>query len=436
MRRTSFLIIIGLLLISILTTALAQPRRVVNYLFEPEPRPVLVELGAGVSRHAKLLMRTSNLYLLAVHGADKTQAQLGMAVSSDGGDTFEPFVPISEPGAVVSSHGENSPTLAINGIEFYALWEQNNVQGGTDLMFTRSLRFGRKFDKPIRITDKEKPSSNGFSNLGVAPNGDLYAVWLDGRAPQDTSPGSSHVYLARSTDKGATWGKNLPVADNVCPCCRPAVAFGSKGQVFIAWRAVDGGDVRDMMLAVATVNGDNSLSFTKPVRIAEDNWKISGCPHTGPQLVLKGNRLYAAWHSDSNSTNAGIRLSWSDDGGKTFSRPVIASASVLDTNHPALSLSEDGRLLLVFQGREANEKEGWGTTRAFLTEIYDNGSVSAPMVVPGNKKTASFPSVLAGTVGRTFIAWTEATDKGVQVMLVRARKNGSQVIGSAIDSKK
>jgi hypothetical protein len=435
MRRTSFLIIIGLLLVTALTTALAQSRRIVNYLFESEPRPVLVELGAGVSRHAKLLMRTSNLYLVAVHGADKTQAQLGLAVSSDGGDTFEPFVPISETGAVVSSHGENSPTLAINGIEFYALWEQNNAQGGTDLMFARSLRFGRKFDKPIRITDKEKPSSNGFSNLGVAPNGNLYAVWLDGRAPQETMPGSSHVYLARSTDKGATWGKNLPVVNNVCPCCRPAVAFGPKGQVFIAWRGVDGGDVRDIMLTVATGHDGNSLIFTKPVRIAEDNWRISGCPHTGPQLVVKGNRLYVAWHSDGNSTNAGIRLAWSDDGGKTFSRPVIASPGVLDTNHPALSLSEDGRLLLVFQGREQHEKEGWGPTRAFLAEVFDNGSISAPMVVPGSKKTVSFPSVLAGTVGRAFIAWTEATDKGVQVMLTRARKNGSQAMGRAASRK-
>jgi hypothetical protein len=435
MRRTSFLIIIGLLLVTALTTALAQSRRIVNYLFESNPRPVLVELGAGVSRHARLLMRTSNLYLLAVHGADKTQAQLGLAVSSDGGDTFEPFVPISEPGAVVSSHGENSPALAINGIEFYALWEQNNAQGGTDLMFARSLRFGRKFDKPMRITDKDKPSSNGFSNLGVAPNGDLYAVWLDGRAPQETMPGSSHLYLARSTDNGATWGKNIPVVNNVCPCCRPAVAFGPKERVFIAWRGVDGGDVRDIMLTVANGSGDNIPNFAKPIRIAEDNWKISGCPHTGPQMVVKGNRLYIAWHSDGNSVDAGIRLTWSDDGGKTFSRPVIASPGVLDTNHPALSLSEDGRLLLAFQGREQDEKEGWGPTRAFLTEVNDNGSISAPMVVPGSKKTVSFPSVLAGTVGRTFIAWTEATDKGVQVMLTRARKNGSQPAAPEATSK-
>ncbi len=422
MPKKSLLIVTGLLFI-ITLTGLAQSRRPASYTFEAEPRAVLVDLGAARSRHAKLLMRTSTLYVLAVQGADNTQAQLGLAVSGDGGDSFEPFVPISEPGAVVSSHGENSPTLAINGIEFYALWEQNNASGGTELMFSRSLRFGRKFDKPIRVTDKDKPSQNGFSYLAVAPNGDLYAVWLDGRAPQNTLPGSSHVYLTKSTDKGATWSKNIPVVSDVCPCCRPAVAFGAKGEVFVAWRNVDAGDVRDMMLAVST---DNGATFGKPLRIAEDNWKISGCPHTGPQLVMKGDRLYVAWHSDGDSTNAGVRIAWSDDGCKTFSRPAIASGNVHDTNHPALSLSEDGRLLLVFQGREPSEREGWGPVRAFLVEVAGDGSVSAPLVVPGSRKTASFPAVLSGTVGRTFVAWTEATDKGVQVILSRARRTASQ----------
>ncbi len=422
-KRTGVLTTIALLLAGSLTLALAQSRRRdAGFVFESEPRAVMAENSAGVSRHAKLALRTTNLYMLTVYGADKNQSRLGLAVSSDWGDSFEPIVPISEPDAVVSSHGENSPSLAINGIEFYALWEQNNASGGTDLMFARSLRFGRKFDKPVRVTDKDAPSQNGLSYLAVAPNGDLYAVWLDGRDPQNTAPGTSHVYLAKSTDKGAMWSKNIPVAKNVCPCCRPAVAFGANSEVFVAWRGVDASDVRDMTLVVST---DHGSTFGKPVLMANDNWKISGCPHTGPQLVVKGKRLYAAWHSEGDGSNAGIRVAWSDDNGKTFSKPVIASGAVNDTNHPLLSLSEDGRLLLVFQGREPAEKEGWGLVRAFLTEIHDNGEVSAPSVIPGSRKTAQYPAVAVGTVGRVFVAWTEATDKGAQVMLSRGRKGAN-----------
>lgn len=429
MKKLSSVFIV--LLIAGLT--LAQGRlRPSGLVFEPEPRAVLTEIGVGISRHAKLALRTSNLYMLTVYGADRTQSQLGLTVSSDWGDSFEPIVPISEPGAVVSSHGENSPSLAINGIEFYALWEQNNATGGTDLMFSRSLRFGRKFDKPVKVTDKDKPSSNAFSMLAVAPNGDLYAAWLDARDPQHTAPGTSHVYMTRSTDKGATWSKNFAIANNVCPCCRPAITFGEGGEIFVAWRNVDAGDMRDMMLSVST---DGGTTFSKPVLMANDRWKISGCPHTGPQLVVKGKRLYAAWHSDGDSTNAGIRVSWSDDNGKTFSKTVIASAGINDTNHPSLSLSEDGRLLLAFQGREAAEKGGWGPVRGFLVEVYDNGAVSSPTLIPGSKKTVQFPTVVAGTVGRAFVAWTESTDKGLQVMLSRARKSNAPLTTNKEPSK-
>jgi hypothetical protein len=76
--------------------------------------------------------------------------------------------------------------------------------------------------------------------------------------------------------------------------------------------------------------------------------------------------------------------------------------------------------------------------RAFLTEIHDNGAVSAPSVIPGSRKTAQFPTVVAGTVGRVFVAWTEATDKGAQVMLSRGRKGSGAATeaNNSVKSKK
>jgi hypothetical protein len=337
---------------------------------------------------------------------------------------------ISESSASVSSHGENSPTLAIDGISFYALWEQSRQDGGTDLMFARSLRFGRKFDAPIRVTDKTTPSSNAFSYLAVAPSGDIYAVWLDGRDRQAAQPGShasshgmmegtSSLYMSKSTDKGATFGKNIRVSAGVCPCCRPAVAFGQKGEVHIAWRAVYAEDTRDMAMATST---DGGATFSAPVRVAFDNWKINGCPHSGPTMSVRGRRLFIAWYSEGDGANAGIRLSWSDDAGRRFAPPVIASKDALDADHPALSLSEDGRMMLAFQGRDPAEKDGWGIQRVYISEVSEAGAVSKPVAVTGNKKSVSYPAILAGTVGRVFVAWTEGTENGAKVFLSRGRR--------------
>ncbi|GEM_PF-365655 len=391
-----------------------------SYRFEKEPRAAL-SWDDRSARHARLYLRTSNLYALAVYTNANGNSQLGLAKSNDGGDSFEPPVMISEAAASVSSHGENSPTLAISGMQSYALWEQSREDGGTDLMFARSIRSGRNFEKPIRVTDKTTPSSNAFSYLGIAPNGDIYAVWLDGRdrhAGGHGSHGSSGVYIAKSTDKGATFGKNIRVAANVCPCCRPTIAFGAKGEVYVAWRAVDE-DIRDIVIATSL---DQAATFGQPVRVAFDNWKINGCPHTGPSMSVKGNRLYITWFSEGDSTNAGVRLAWSDDGGKTFRQPVIASNGVLDANHPMLSLSEDGRLMIVFQGRDSSEKDGWGAVRAYVCEVGNAGAVSHPMAVTGNKKPVSYPAIVAGTVGRVYVAWTEGVEKGANVFLSRGRR--------------
>ena len=110
---------------------------------------------------------------------------------------------------------------------------------------------------------------------------------------------------------------------------------------------------------------------------------------------------------------------------------VIASNGVLDSNHPMLSLSEDGRLMIVFQGRDPAEKEGWGAVRAYVAEVSDTGAVSQPVAVKGNRKSVSYPSIVAGTVGRVFVAWTEATEKGANIFLSRGRR---EVIEKAASS--
>lgn len=388
-----------------------------TYKFEPEARAVLAQAGAESSRDPKLSIDVTNsVKMLAVYG-EAGQQRLGFTSSPDGGDSFAPLMQITQKDARVHSHGENSPSVAFGFPYVYALWEQSMPEGGTELVFARTHTRSGAADKPVRVTDKAAPSTNGFSSMAAAPNGDIYVVWLDGRRKQ---AGTFSVYLARSTDKGATFGKNVLISDGVCPCCRTTLAFGNKGEVFVTWRHVFENDFRDMVLATST---DNGATFAAPVRVAEDGWQVNICPHTGPTMGVKGNRLYIAWHSEGDGKNPGIRVSWSDDGGKSFARPVVISKDVLDTSHPAISVSEDGRVVIVFQGRDRTEKEGWGPVRPFLVEIDQKGVISPPVLVPGNRKSISYPAVVAGTLGRVVVAWTEAGEKGNQVMLVRGRRS-------------
>ncbi len=401
--------------------ATSQPEAVPAFNFAPQPMTPLAGFGVDSARDPRLAVRAASgsVYLMAVHQM-QGGARLGLMRSNDGGDSFAPPEYISEEGARVSSHGENSPSFAFGlGREQYALFEQMAPGGLTDLMFARAP-IGHGWEKPNKITDKKKPSANVFSGLAVSPRCSVHAVWLDQRDRKNLPPGTASVYIASSFDRGATFGPNISVVEGVCPCCRPSLAFGAKGEIYVSWRHVFEGNERDIAVAVST---DDAKSFSTPVRVSPDGWKVQGCPHSGAEMIQRDDRLYVTWYSDGDgkTTPAGVRLAWSDDGAQTFSEPVIASQNILDSNHPRLSLAPDGRLALIFQGRDPMKNDTWSPTGAFVVDIDRDGSVTVPVAVPGHTRTVNYPSVAYGSVGRLFVAWSEEGPDGRTIYFNRAR---------------
>lgn len=386
------------------------------YRFEVQPRAVLEPVAIPVSRDPKLVVSPSGaIYLLAVHG-QHGESQLSLFISDDGGDTFGPPVPVSGKSARINSHGENSPVLAATPTEIYAVWEQAGQQGN-ELMFARSLSFGHHFDPPVRVTDKARPSFNAFAAAAVAPNGDVYVAWLDGR-DQPALPDTFSLYLTRSHDRGASFEPNVRVASGACPCCRPAIAIGPDGEVHIFWRKVYPENIRDI---VVSTSRDGGRTFAEPVRVSEDNWQINGCPDSGPTAAVSRGRLYVAWMTETASKRPGVKLSWSDDGGKTFAPARDASQSVLDANRPSLAAADNGDLLLAFHGRSQSTADRWSPLAPFLVRVAADGQMSAPSAVHQSEKSGTYSAVAAGTAGRVFVAWVERSPRSSTVLLSRGR---------------
>ncbi|MFN8009372.1 MAG: sialidase family protein [Terriglobia bacterium] len=390
-----------------------QPTAVVH--FEPEPRAVLAKSGISPSRHAKLgvdQVTSATLYMLAVLGEGE-HSRIGLLTSDDGGDTFKPPVFASLLGAGVSSHGEDSPGLLVTPSVIYAAWNED-----LGICFARSLTWGSNFEPPVYVSNRHGSSFSGYVSIGMAPNGDIYLLWLDTRDKEEI-PDTFSLYMARSTNKGASFGKNIRVATGVCPCCRPNLAFGRQGEVMVFWRKVYPGNIRDMTVAVTSDGGDH---FTDPLRIAADNWHIEGCPDSGPATTWSGKRIYVAWLTEASPDRSGVRLTWSDDSGNTWAPAVMASQNILDANYPAMSVSNDGHVALVFQGRDPQKRAGWEKVGVFLVDIGSDGKLSSPQAVPGIASSASRPTVALGTGGRVYIAWTGTNEGNPSVLLSRARR--------------
>ena len=410
-RLWLFALAVGLL---ILTTD-CKHQRPNTYVFEPDPKPVLAQTGmtpSGYARVAADWVSSSAVYILAVLG-DPDHSRLAMFTSSYGGDTFGTPVWVSEDGKVVTSSGECCPAFVATPNAIYAAWNE-----GGDLRFARSVSWGETFEKPIKITDKAGKFFRGYPSLGVAPNQDVYAVWIDYRDQISDSDDSYSLYVARSTNHGESFGKNIRAATKICPCCRPALAFGPQGELMVFWRHVYEGSIRDMTVAVST---DNGRTFSPARRIAIDNWKINGCPDSGPAAARSGNRVYVAWLTEASPEISGVRLTWSDDAGKSWAPAMMGSQGILDANYPSLSVADDGRLVLAFQGRDPRQKEGWGQIGVYLVGITPDGKLSPPVAAPRIPSTSKRPFVSAGTAGRVFVVWTGAKDNKQTVFLSRAR---------------
>lgn len=414
-RYFQFIAIWGAVLAAIATLAGCRQSQVPLYEFEPVPHPVMGSAVFDFSRNARIgsdWISSPNLYLLAVLG-NKDTPSLALLNSEDGGDSFGPPEWVEGNATPVSSVGENSPAFVSTPDWLYAAWNE-----GRDLRFARS-RWGAPFQKPLKVTDKTTDTFSGYPSIGVAPNGDVYIVWIDTR-PQPESPDRQNysLYMARSTDQGVTFGGNIRVATDICPCCRPTVTFGPKGEVLVIWRHIYPGPIHDMTVATTT---DGGKTFSQPERVAVDNWKIDGCPDSGPTAVRSGNRVYVAWLTEASPEISGVRLAWSDDAGRTWAPAVKGSQAILDANYPAMSVDDAGHVVLVFQGRDPKQQAGWAGTGIFAVSITPDGKLSAPVPVPGIPSSAHRPAVAAGTGGRIYVVWTGVIRQKETVYLSRAR---------------
>jgi len=310
-------------------------------------------------------------------------------VQSDLRDSLGPIEP----------HGEAPPKLAwsVDG-SLHALWVVGKVVPGrrfpvSALRHAVSRDGGASWDAPTTVTDDTLVfGSHNFHALHAAADGGIIAAWLDGRA------GVSAAYLARSDDNGQTWGSNVRISmGEACPCCRTAIASAADGSVWVAWRTVLEGDVRDIVVARSR---DGGRTFAEAKRVHADNWVFAGCPHAGPSLIADAKgRLHIAWWTGAEG-RAAAWYARADDG-ETFSAPQALSA--IGTPRPVhVQLAVSGDTVLATWDDDVGDG-----MRVYSRLSLDGGARFSPAVaLSAVGEAASFP-VAGLAAGRATVAWTQ-----------------------------
>jgi hypothetical protein len=301
----------------------------------------------------------------------------------------------------IEPHGEAPPKLAwaADG-SLHALWVVGRVVPGrrfpvSALRHARSTDGGNTWNAPVTVTDDTLVfGSHNFHALHTAADGGIIAAWLDGR------DGQSAAFLARSDDGGVTWGKNIRISmGEACPCCRTAIASAPDGSVWVAWRTVLEGDVRDIVVARSR---DGGRTFGEAKRVYADDWVFPGCPHAGPSLIADAQgRVHIAWWTGKEG-RAAAWYARADDG-ETFGTPQ--ALSVIGTPRPVhVQLAVHGDTVLA-----AWDDDAGAGPQIFARLSYNGGTTFARATALSEAgQVASFP-VVGLSLGRATIAWTQKT---------------------------
>jgi hypothetical protein len=378
-------------------------------------RGVKLDSARAVSRATSV--GTAPMYAVSPKGAEAVAwvsapdsgSDGRLYVSVDGGDAP---AELRDPLGSIQVHGEAPPKLAYapDGATLGALYVVGKEVPGrrfplSALRFARSPDGGRTWEPPATVTDDTAAfGSHNFHSLHAAADGAVYAAWLDGRQ------GKSAVYVARSADGGRTWARNVRAdAGEACPCCRTAIATSPDGKtVYLAWRGVLAGNVRDVVVARS---GDGGQTWDAPVRVHADGWVFDGCPHAGPALqVDTAGRVHVAWWTGTEGA-AGVYYARSDDGARTFGPPVpLGVAGFSRPAHAQLALAPGGATVVA-----AWDDGTAKVPRVVMRVSHDGGSTFSPAVaLSAAGRAAGYPVVgLARDGRRVTVAWSEQSPESV-----------------------
>jgi hypothetical protein len=353
--------------------------------------------------------------------------------------------------------GSMAPSLVSTGKDVLLTWLEPikpDDTGGHRLRFSR-LSDGR-WSPPVTVASGTDIFANwaDFPSVAQAPDGSLVAHWL-AKTGDDTY--AYGIFLARSTDGGATWkpagllhddrvaaehgfvswvldvmslraflldgretakggpltlrttvleGGSLRPAelldDRVCDCCQTDAAMAADGPV-VAYRDRTAEEVRDIYVKRRT-----SAGWSPPVRVGADNWKIPGCPVNGPAIAAAGRRVAVAWFTGA-PPGPRVQVAFSQDGGASFGKPVL-----VDGDKPL------GRLDLVLDGN-GNALVSWlaleeKSASLRLRRVSPAGKAEPPVTLARTSASRSggVPR-LANLGGRLYAAWVDDSEAGRRV---------------------
>ncbi len=385
---------------------------------------------------------------------------IGVAISTDGGQTFPALVSAS-PTANGLTGSQDKPSIAVDNTggsrdgDIYVCWTRF-FSGTSELRFSRSLDGGNNYqDEQVLAASGTAPFG---CSIGVGPGGEVHVVWADRAGATQND-----IRFRRSTDgvnfdpaTSISTGNRHPGTDTIVACDlnRPTLT-GNIRMLHQAWIAVDttggpfSGNIYVVWASDPVGTPDNSDVFFSRSTNGGGMWSPplqlgagGGATDQFEPFVAVGGAgaVSVAWYDrrndPANNVNIDVYKAFSEDGGAGFGGLIRVTATSFGV--PPINPNFDSFVVRCYMGEYiavAGDAHNfyylWGDNRnTLVTTNFPGGrpdpdvwfdSQPAPVVNDADlridKSDSPDPVLAGGTLTYTLTAFNDGPDIALDVVV-------------------
>ncbi len=323
--------------------------------------------------------------------------------STDYGKTFSQSVAVNSQPKRIRTTSEDRPSIVVDNKGWiYVVFMADGALPWSGF-FSLSKDGGNHFSEPVLISDQAQRFKYYQNVIAMNDHGRAYVFWSDEREQGQASGKGNTMYYSPVYSAEPVRLSNYKLKDSMCECCRLAVDFDPNGDPVVFSRTLYDGKVRDHGITNRVVEDRWSQR-----RVTYDEWRIQACPEHGPALSISGtDRYHMTWFTLGNKRK-GIFYAYSDDRGKTLSKPIpLGDLTQLPAHADVLASADnvavvwrefDGENISIKVMQSQNSGENWSSTR----------------IIASAKDVADYPFLVSD--GQTiFVSWN-SKDHGYRLL--------------------
>jgi hypothetical protein len=341
----------------------------------------LVRVPHGGIQPETTVDSAGTLHLLYFAGEPRS-GDLFYIRSTDYGATFSTPVRVnSQPGSAIATGTIRGGQLAVGrGGRVHVVWNGSDAakprgllnpasgKAEAPFLYSRSNANGIAFE-PQRDLTRRSYAIDGGGSIAADSAGHVFAAWHAMLVGGGNGEDQRRVWIARSSDEGATFGEEQPAwsePTGACGCCGLRMFAGPSSTLYLLYRSATALTQRDIYVLESTDHGQSFRgSKVQP-------WEIGACPMTSMSIASTRSDVFAAWE-----TAGQVYFGQVDTKTARIPTPLAAPGDAGTRKHPRLAVNSNGEVLFVW-----TEGTAWSRGGSLAWQVFD--SAGKPTVAKGS----------------------------------------------------